>query len=75
MMSRIRLMRWVIGFAVSVGLVLLAIFILPPVTASHEHARAMQCRNNLKEIVLALYYYHDEYRTFPPVFVADARKW
>ncbi len=72
-MSRIRLMRWAIGFAVSVGFLLLAMFLLWPVTTdSRDPARAAECRNNLKEITLALHYYHDKYSAFPPVFVSDA---
>ncbi len=73
MMSRIRPTRWTIGFAVSFGFLLLAMFLLWPVTtSSRDPARAAQCRNNLKEIALALIYYHDKYSAFPPVFVPDA---
>ncbi len=47
-------------------------YILTPVPHVHLVANLRtQCRNNLKQIGLALYHYHDDYKTFPPAYVAD----
>jgi hypothetical protein len=46
--------------------------VLPLGEQSRTAARLMQCRDNLKEIGLALHNYHDVYRSFPPAYVADA---
>lgn len=71
-MSRFRLMRWAISLGVSTLLLLLAAILLQPLEQGRGDARAAQCRNNLKEIALAMHYYHDKHSAFPPVFVPDA---
>lgn len=53
------------------GILLLAIA-LPPIETGRQAARQMQSRNNLKQLGLALYSYHDTYRHFPLGADADA---
>lgn len=51
--------------SISIMGVLIAL-LLPAVQASREHARLTQCRNNLKQIGLAIQNFHSQYDALPP---------
>ena len=56
----------------SYALILLLIaLLLPAVSCAREAARCIQCRNNLKQLVLALHNYQQEFNCLPPASVSD----
>jgi prepilin-type N-terminal cleavage/methylation domain-containing protein/prepilin-type processing-associated H-X9-DG protein len=72
-----RKIRTKTGFTLVELLVVIAIIgiliglLLPAVQAARESARRTQCRNNLKQIGLALHNYEGAHKVFPPGYISQ----
>lgn len=64
---------WVAETLVSLAIIaiLVALF-LPATRTPREASRRSQCKNNLKQIGIALHNYHEDFGSFPPAFTVDA---
>lgn len=49
----------------------LAALVLPATRSARPAAKRTQCRNNLKQIGLAMHNYHDAHGAFPPAYTVD----
>jgi type II secretory pathway pseudopilin PulG len=64
--------RLVTGLTVLAILAVVVAMLLPSVRRARPAARRSQCKNNLKQIGLALYNYEADYHAFPPAYTVDA---
>ena len=59
------------AFVVALLLAVTLSSLMPVVATRGPLVRSYECKNNLKQIGIALHNYHDVYDSFPPAYVAD----
>ncbi|MBC8288680.1 MAG: DUF1559 domain-containing protein, partial [Planctomycetes bacterium] len=64
---------WVAETLVTLAiLAILTALFLPATRTPREASRRSQCKNNLKQIGIALHNYHEDHGAFPPAYTMDA---
>ncbi|HWL09797.1 MAG TPA: DUF1559 domain-containing protein [Planctomicrobium sp.] len=68
-----KLISRIVGWALSLGIIVVLIALLSPaVRTARPASERSQCKNNLKQITLALHNYHDVWGALPPAYTVDA---
>jgi len=63
--------RKLVDMLVFVGICLAFVMLFTAVDAAREAARRSSCTSPAKQIALAMHYYHDQYKSFPPAYTVD----
>jgi type II secretory pathway pseudopilin PulG len=67
------LREYLISGVITVLIVAGALALVTPVSrGTRQASKRSQCKNNLKQILLAVHNYHDDYGSFPPAYTVDA---
>lgn len=71
-MNRKWKVSWVEGVFLVIVVGFMLLFLLPAVRLAREAKIGLDCKNNLKQVGLALLMYHDAYGSLPPAYTVDA---